>query len=165
MSCGVGHKCSSDSDSALLWLWPSLAAVVLIWPLAWELPYATSAAHWEKSKQASGREGGTEGGRKENREKKKAWMKERKKERVSDQKGPYILYEGKKEIREFFYWRETWSNIHFFKNHTRNKVKDGYNGISLKTKRLFRSKSKCFILRWKILKTDNKNGNGIKRRR
>ena len=40
MSCGVG--CRRSSDPALLWLW--LAAVAPIGPLAWELPYATSAA-------------------------------------------------------------------------------------------------------------------------
>ena len=37
MSCGVGHRCSSDP--LLLWLW--LAATAPIWPLAWKLPYAT----------------------------------------------------------------------------------------------------------------------------
>ena len=31
-------------DPALLWLWYRLAAVALIQPLAWELPYATGAA-------------------------------------------------------------------------------------------------------------------------
>ena len=41
MSCGVGRRCSSDP--ALLWLWCRLAAVALIQPLAWELPYAASA--------------------------------------------------------------------------------------------------------------------------
>ena len=42
MSYGVGHRHSSD----LVWLWPwcGLAAVVLIQPLPWELPYAVSAA-------------------------------------------------------------------------------------------------------------------------
>ena len=43
MSCGVGRRCSSDPS--LLWLRcrcssdPSTASA-LIWPLAWELPYA-----------------------------------------------------------------------------------------------------------------------------
>ena len=36
MSCGVGHR--YGLDLAWLWLWP--AAVALIRPLAWELPYA-----------------------------------------------------------------------------------------------------------------------------
>ena len=40
MSCGVGRRCRSDP--ALLWLWP--AAVALIQPLAWELPYAMGVA-------------------------------------------------------------------------------------------------------------------------
>ena len=39
MSCGVGHRCGSDL--ALLWLWHRPAAVAPIWPLAWELSYAT----------------------------------------------------------------------------------------------------------------------------
>ena len=42
MSCGVGHRRSWDP--ALLWLWHRPAAVALIQPLAWELPYATGAA-------------------------------------------------------------------------------------------------------------------------
>ena len=40
VSCGVGHR--HGSDPALLWLW--LAAVALIQPLAWELPYAAGMA-------------------------------------------------------------------------------------------------------------------------
>ena len=43
MSCGVGHRCSWDS-------WHRLAAVTLIQPLAWELPYATNAAIKSKKK-------------------------------------------------------------------------------------------------------------------
>ena len=39
---GVGRTC--HSDLAWLWLWCRLAAVALIQPLAWELPYATGAA-------------------------------------------------------------------------------------------------------------------------
>ena len=39
VSCGVGHRCSSDPK--LLWLWRRMAAVAPIRPLAWELPYAT----------------------------------------------------------------------------------------------------------------------------
>ena len=31
-------------DPALLWLWCRLAASVLIWPLAWELPYTVGVA-------------------------------------------------------------------------------------------------------------------------
>ena len=42
MSCGVGHRCVSDPT--LFWPWHRLVAVVLIRPLAWEFPYATSAA-------------------------------------------------------------------------------------------------------------------------
>ena len=34
MSCGVGHRCSSDL--ALLWLWQRLAATVPINPLPWK---------------------------------------------------------------------------------------------------------------------------------
>ena len=40
MSCGVGHRHSSDLT--WLWLWHKLAAP--IWPLIWELPYAAQLA-------------------------------------------------------------------------------------------------------------------------
>ena len=46
MSCGVGHRLSSDP--ALLWLWCRLAAIALV-PLAWEPPYAMGTA-LEKTK-------------------------------------------------------------------------------------------------------------------
>ena len=42
MSCGVGHRCSSDP--VLLWLWYKWAAVAPIPPLAWEPPYALGVA-------------------------------------------------------------------------------------------------------------------------
>ena len=42
MSCGVGHRRSSDP--ALLWLWGKLAPITLIQPLAWELQYAAGVA-------------------------------------------------------------------------------------------------------------------------
>ena len=42
MSYGVGCRCSSDPE--LLWLWCGPAAAAPIRHLAWELPYATSAA-------------------------------------------------------------------------------------------------------------------------
>ena len=42
MSCGIVCRC--DSDLALLWLWCRPAAVALIRPLVWELPYASSIA-------------------------------------------------------------------------------------------------------------------------
>ena len=42
MSCGVGHRHSSDP--ALLWLWCRPTAVVPIQSLAWEAPHATGAA-------------------------------------------------------------------------------------------------------------------------
>ena len=38
VSCGVGHRRSSDPT--LLWLWHRLAATAPIRPLAWEPPYA-----------------------------------------------------------------------------------------------------------------------------
>ena len=40
MSCGVGHRRSSNSE--LLWLWP--VATALIEPLAWEPPHAVGVA-------------------------------------------------------------------------------------------------------------------------
>ena len=48
MSCGVGQRCGSDP--ALLWLWRRPAAVALIQPLAWELPYAVGVALKEQNK-------------------------------------------------------------------------------------------------------------------
>ena len=40
MSCGVGHRCSSDP----VLLWCRLETKALIQPLAWEPPYAVGAA-------------------------------------------------------------------------------------------------------------------------
>ena len=42
LSCGVGCRCGLDP--ALLWLWRSLVATAPIRPLAWEPPYAVTAA-------------------------------------------------------------------------------------------------------------------------
>ena len=42
MSCGAGHRHSLDP--LLLWLWCRPVAVAPIQPLAWEPPYAASAA-------------------------------------------------------------------------------------------------------------------------
>ena len=42
MSCGVGCRCSLDL--ALMWLCLRPAGAALIWPLAWELPYAMDVA-------------------------------------------------------------------------------------------------------------------------
>ena len=39
MSCGVGHRCSSDPSLLCLWRRPATAAP--IWSLAWDLPYDT----------------------------------------------------------------------------------------------------------------------------
>ena len=46
VSCGIG--CRLISDPTLLWC--RLAAAALIWPLAWELPYAMGAALRKKDK-------------------------------------------------------------------------------------------------------------------
>ena len=48
MSCGAGCRCGSDL--ALLWLWCRLAAVALIPPLAWGLPYAEGVALKKRKK-------------------------------------------------------------------------------------------------------------------
>ena len=48
VSCGVHHR--HGLDLMLLWLWLRLAAVVLIQPQAWELPYAKSVAQKAKKK-------------------------------------------------------------------------------------------------------------------
>ena len=42
MSCGVGHRCSSNLT--LLWLWCRLVATAPIRPLAWKPPHAVGAA-------------------------------------------------------------------------------------------------------------------------
>ena len=42
VSCGLGHRCSSDP--MLLWLWHGSAAIAPIRPLAWEPPYAMGVA-------------------------------------------------------------------------------------------------------------------------
>ena len=41
-NCDAGCRC--DLDMTLLWLWHRPVAAALFWPLAWELPYAASAA-------------------------------------------------------------------------------------------------------------------------
>ena len=41
-SCGTGRR--QGLDPVLLWLWHRPAAVALIQPLAWELPYAAGTA-------------------------------------------------------------------------------------------------------------------------
>ena len=46
--CGVGRR--GGLDLALLWLWCKPAAIALIRPLAWELPYAAGMALKGKSK-------------------------------------------------------------------------------------------------------------------
>ena len=49
MSCGVGHR--SSSDSVLLWLWCRPVAIAQIRPLAWEqCSHATGAALKKKKK-------------------------------------------------------------------------------------------------------------------
>ena len=50
MSCGVG--CRLGLDPELLWLWCRWAAAAPIGPVAWESPYATTAAlkGWRKKK-------------------------------------------------------------------------------------------------------------------
>ena len=49
MGCGTG--CKHSLDPTLLWLWCRLATAALIRPLAWEPPYATSAALKSKKQQ------------------------------------------------------------------------------------------------------------------
>ena len=48
LSCGVG--CRHGSDLVLLWLCCRLAAVALIQPLAWELPYVALKDKKKKKK-------------------------------------------------------------------------------------------------------------------
>ena len=49
MSCGAGRRHSLDL--VLLWFWHRPVATVLIRPLAWEPPYATSVALKRKEKE------------------------------------------------------------------------------------------------------------------
>ena len=46
MSCGVGHRCSSDL--VLLWLWWRPAAVAPIGPLTWEPPHVVGGGRGPK---------------------------------------------------------------------------------------------------------------------
>ena len=46
----LGLGCDCGPHLALLWLWRRAAATALIRPLAWELPYCTSAALKRKKK-------------------------------------------------------------------------------------------------------------------
>ena len=48
---GLAMKCGIGPDPGLLWLWRRLAAAAPIQPLAWELPYASSAALKSKKKE------------------------------------------------------------------------------------------------------------------
>ena len=48
MSYGVG--CRPSLDLALPWLWHRPAAAAPIWPLAWEISYASGIALGEKKK-------------------------------------------------------------------------------------------------------------------
>ena len=48
MSCGVGHRCSSDPTLLWLWLWQAVAAPIQL--LAWEPPHAPGAALKDKKK-------------------------------------------------------------------------------------------------------------------
>ena len=72
MSCGVSHRV--DSDPVLLWR--RLEAVVPIRPLAWESPYAVSAALKKQKK------------KKKKKKKKKA---KRRKNRLSCMKNIYEI--------------------------------------------------------------------------
>ena len=48
MTCGVGHRRSSNL--ALLWLWCRPMATAPIGPLAWEAPYAVGVVLEKKKK-------------------------------------------------------------------------------------------------------------------
>ena len=52
MSCGVGHR--GSSDPALLWLWSRPIATALIGPRARESPYAVGAALKKTKKKDKG---------------------------------------------------------------------------------------------------------------
>ena len=66
MRCGVGCRCSSDPT--LLWLRRRLEAAALIWPLAWEPPYAVGVVlkkHQKIKKRERGRRVQQQGGSEE----------------------------------------------------------------------------------------------------
>ena len=48
VSPGMGHRCGSNPK--FLWLWCRLAVAALIWPLAWDLPYATGVCPIKQNK-------------------------------------------------------------------------------------------------------------------
>ena len=50
-SCDVRRRC--NSDPTLLWLWHRPAAMAPIWPLAWELPYASGVTLKKAKKKKS----------------------------------------------------------------------------------------------------------------
>ena len=79
MSCGVG--CRHGLDPVFLRLWYRLAAVAPITPLAWEPPYAVTAALKSKRKKE---------GRKEGR-------KERKKEKRKKERKSVPMGKGRKQ--------------------------------------------------------------------
>ena len=54
VSCGVGRR--RGSDPTLLWLWCRPAAVALIQPVAWELPYAALKSQKKKKKKKKKKE-------------------------------------------------------------------------------------------------------------
>ena len=56
MSCGVGHR--HGSDSALLWLWCTLASTAPIGPLAWE-PICHGCSPEKKKEKEKERENNT----------------------------------------------------------------------------------------------------------
>ena len=51
-SCGIGHRSGSDPTLLWLWLWlwHRLAAIALLWPQAWELPYVSGMILKRKKK-------------------------------------------------------------------------------------------------------------------
>ena len=53
VSCGVGRRCSWDL--VLLCLWPRPAAIAVIRPLAWELPFASGVTLKTKKKKRQGK--------------------------------------------------------------------------------------------------------------
>ena len=55
MSCGVGRR--RGSDPMLLWLWCRPEATAPLGPLAWESPYATSAALKKRKKERAPQKG------------------------------------------------------------------------------------------------------------
>ena len=136
MSCGVGHRHSSDL--VLLWLWRRLAATAPTRPLAWEPPYAICCGS------------GPRRGKKTKRKKKR----EREKERLT----------GKAQLHRFTkHWKSnTNSSQTLSKNETGSSLcglvvskhnEDPLGSVRMRVKDLALPWAGCMLQMWHRLTT------------